>query len=182
MNSLQVRWLVLTAVVPLVLGGVLSALVERPGYLLVLAWGPLVLVLAVAVVELVLARRVRAFVQEPRKKPINPLLAARIAVFAQTVAVFGAMLLGWSLGVMLHELRLLQVRSLTSGTVLIAANVVLGVLALVAGLVAESWCRRPPEDDEDGDAQYPGSTWQKADAAQGEGGYARTRGEQERRS
>lgn len=101
------------------------------------ALGPL----AVAVVVLVLARDVR-------RRRLAPLVAARVAVLAKASAYGGALLVGWYAA---QAIELLT--QLTAGrrTPLIVAGVsALACAALAAaGLVAQRWCRLPPDDSDD---------------------------------
>ena len=78
---------------------------------------------------------------------MDPLVAARVAVLAKASAYAGGMLTGWYVA---QAVALLT--QLTSGRrdrLIVAAVTALACAGLaVAGLVAQRWCRLPPDDDE----------------------------------
>ncbi len=80
------------------------------------------------------------------KRRVDPFYATRVVLIAKASAVAGAILGGAGVG-MLVELLSRPVSAVSSvwGAV---AMLVAAVLVLVAGLLAESWCTVPPEDDE----------------------------------
>lgn len=175
MTPLRYRWLALVAALALAAGGVASGLwPDLRRVVFTVPWPTLVLSVVFALVCLVLGWRVRAYIKDPRRRPINAVFASRIAVLAQTCAVYGAILFGWAGGVLLYDLSLLRFRSGTDNLLLTLANVVVGVGVCIAGCVAESWCKRPPEDPEDPrDAAERRS--RRNEFPKGEGGYARNR-------
>lgn len=82
---------------------------------------------------------------------LSPQRARGALVAAQAAALGGGALVGWYLAIALLHLPNVDVVSVR-GLVLraVVSAVAAGVLA-VAGLVAQAWCRLPPdEDDEDG--------------------------------
>ncbi|WP_030013716.1 MULTISPECIES: DUF3180 domain-containing protein [Micrococcales] len=179
MKPLRYRWLALIAAVALAAGGVVSGLwPDLRRVVFTVPWPTLALSTLLAVVCLVLAWRVRAYIKDPRRRPINAVFASRIAVLAQTCAVYGAILFGWAGGVLLYDLSLLRFRSGTENLFLTLANVGVGVGVCIAGCVAETWCKRPPEGPEDpkdsGDAAERRP--RRNEFPEGEGGYARNRG------
>ncbi|WP_129660319.1 DUF3180 domain-containing protein [Rothia halotolerans] len=175
MKPLKVRWLVLVGALGLALGAVANSVWDG-GAPLVLPWFSLLVSVFLGAAALVLAWRVRAHIREPRKRRIDPILASRIVVFAQACAVYGALLTGWGLGALAHELTLVQYRGATSSLLLIVLNGAVGLAVGVAGAVAESWCKRPPEDPGEADDPYaPQHPRGDRDAPEGEGGYARDR-------
>lgn len=108
----------------------------------------------VAAVVLVLGREVRRSVRGERRPPINPLAAARVAVLAKAAVYGGAVLAGWyaALGI-----DVLDDPTGVRRERLVAAGLAAGAAALLvgAGLLAQRWCRLPPDDDpaaRDGDA------------------------------
>lgn len=173
MRPLRPRWLALIWTAGLVGALLLSLLV--PGGLLVLPWITLAALIVLAVAVLVLARRVRAHVRDPRGRRVDPLLAARTAVLAQTCAVFGALAAGWAAGLLVRELSLLRWRSATEDLPLIIADLVVGALVCAAGCVAEAWCKRPPDDTDEGTPHADPRRARRRDIPEGEGGYARDR-------
>jgi len=86
----------------------------------------------------------------PGSGPVEPLLAARLAVLAQASAYVGAVLAGCWAGVLLHTVpaldRLTAARGDTATAVL---GVVLAVALTVAALRLEHVCKLPLDDDDD---------------------------------
>ena len=108
-----------------------------------------VAVLVVAAVVLVLGWEVRRSVRGERTPPVNPLAAARVAVLAKAVVYGGAVLAGWyaALGLAaLDDAAGVRRERLISAGISTAACAVL----VVAGLLAQRWCRLPPDDDPEG--------------------------------
>jgi len=116
------------------------------GRLLPLPWFTAVALAVVAVVVAVLGWEVRRGVRGERRSPLDPLAAARVVVLAKAAVYGGAVLAGWYAG---QGLVLLSSpagarsgRLLAAGVTALAA----GLLA-VAGLLAQRWCRLPPDDE-----------------------------------
>lgn len=111
----------------------------------------------IAVIVVVLALPVRRATRGARnagdgnsrpaqKRRVDPFYATRVVLIAKASAVTGAILAGAGVGVLVELLtRPVSAASTIWGA---AAMLVAAVLVLVAGLVAESWCTVPPEDDE----------------------------------
>jgi len=110
----------------------------------------------IAVIVVVLALPVRRATRGSRssdsgrrpaqKRRVDPFYATRVVLIAKASAVAGAILAGAGVGVLVELLtRPVSAASTVWGAV---AMLVAAVLVLVAGLVAESWCTVPPEDDE----------------------------------
>lgn len=110
-----------------------------------------VAILVVAAVVLVLGWEVRRSVRGERTPPMNPLAAARVAVLAKATVYGGAVLTGWyaALGLSLLDdaTGVRRERLLASAAAAVASALLAG-----AGLLAQRWCRLPP-DDEDRDAR-----------------------------
>jgi hypothetical protein len=87
---------------------------------------------------------------------VNPFTAARIVVLAQAVALSGALVGGFGLG-LFGYLTVVSNAPLGSITWSTLATTVGGIALLVGGLVAERMCRVPPEDDDDRDDDRPGT-------------------------
>ncbi|MGL4177631.1 MAG: DUF3180 domain-containing protein [Dermatophilaceae bacterium] len=127
---------------------VVFALLIRDGSLVPVppvAAGALLLLIAAAV--LALARQVRRHTRGGTW--IEPLRAARTVVLAQAAALTGAAAVGWytgQLAVVAGDLSLLANRDrlLPLGLHLVAAS-----LLVVAGLVAQHWCRVDRDDNDD---------------------------------
>lgn len=174
MKPLKIRWLALLGALGLALGAVVNSV--WGGGALVLPWFSLLISAFLGAAALVLGWRVRAHIREPRTRRIDPILASRIVVFAQACAVYGALLAGWGIGALLHELTLMQYRGATSTLPLAALNGAVGLAVGAAGVLAESWCKRPPEDPGESEDPYsPQHPRGDRDAPEGEGGYARDR-------
>ncbi len=107
------------------------------------AAGALVVVSAVV---LVLGREVRRSVRGERRPPVHPLAAARVAVLAKAAVYGGAVLGGWYVALCLAALDdapgLRRERLLAAAVSAAAAAVLVG-----SGLLAQRWCRLPPDDD-----------------------------------
>ena len=105
----------------------------------------------VAAVVVVLGWEVRRSVRGERTPRINPLAAARIAVLAKAAVYGGAVLTGWytalGLSVLDDATGVRRERLLAAAAAAVASAVLVG-----AGLLAQRWCRLPP-DDEDPDAR-----------------------------
>jgi hypothetical protein len=127
---------------------------DHGGRLPPLPWFAAVAIAVVAVVVLVLGWEVRRSVGGERATPVDPLAAARVVVLAKAAVYGGAVLVGWYGG---QALVLLSDVSITrGGRLAVAAGTSLAAAVLaVAGLLAQRWCRIPP-DDEDHGAVPPG--------------------------
>jgi uncharacterized membrane protein len=104
----------------------------------------------IAVVVVVLALPVRRATRkrdpkEPRR-PVDPFYATRVVLIAKASAVAGALLGGAALGLVVE--LLIRPVSVVSSVWAGVAMLVGSILLLVAGLLAESWCALPPDDDE----------------------------------
>jgi len=111
-------------------------------------WTAAVAVVLLAVAVLVSGLEVRRWVAGRRERPMDPLVAARIAVLAKAAAYAGAALAGWYLAQavvvvpdVVGERRTRLVVALLSAAAAAALSAV--------GMVVQTWCRRPPRDDED---------------------------------
>ncbi|MFC4556212.1 DUF3180 family protein [Georgenia faecalis] len=146
----RTRWqhLVVTAVVAGLLSyAVLSMLLMRglspipvPGTM----WAGLAVV---AVAVLLLGRSVRRFTE---RKPtrMDALRAARVAVLAKASSAAGAALAGYFAAHVLAALANLGAPMLTTHAWWAGAAGLASLALVVVGLVVESWCRIPPDDDE----------------------------------
>ncbi|PIE26390.1 MAG: hypothetical protein CSA58_09825 [Micrococcales bacterium] len=114
----------------------------------------ILLLLGIAVAVLVAAWPVRQWQKGVRSKSFSPLRAARAAVLAKAASHSGAGLAGWYAGQALLLLPDLGIASRRSAALELGGGVLVAVVVIIAGLVAERWCRLS-EDDEDSD-QDPG--------------------------
>lgn len=100
---------------------------------------------ALALAVVAAGRPVRRWVQGRRSRPLDPLVAARIAVFAKAAVYGGAALGGWyaaQASLLLHDLVGERRTRLVIALSALAAAIALSV----AGLVVQRWCRVPPDD------------------------------------
>ncbi|WP_421083623.1 DUF3180 domain-containing protein [Rothia nasimurium] len=150
--SLRNRALALVFGVGVASGALLNLLsVQAGGPELSLPALILLAALILAVLALYFARQVSRFSRvDTRAKAgsMNPLLAARVAVFAQALALTGALIAGWQLALVVYQVGLLASRSATAPLVESLLALVGGLIMLVAGIIAENWCKIPPGDDE----------------------------------
>lgn len=112
-------------------------------------WLAGLLLVGMAVAILLAGRLVRRAVRGIR--PIEPLRAARILVLAQACALTGAVVTGWNLALATVLLPDLDAGSVAARAVLCVALAACGVFLSAAGLLAQSACRLPPEDDPERD-------------------------------
>lgn len=80
---------------------------------------------------------------------ITPLRAARTLVLGQAGALTGSVLVGWYVANVLVLLPDADVESQLARIWAFAVHAVIALLLAVAGMVAQSWCRLRPRDDED---------------------------------
>lgn len=133
---------VLVAVAVLVLAYPLLRLWVSSGHLLpVGAWSGVVLLLFMAVGVYCAGLPVRRMLRGTARMPIDPLRALRTLVLAQSGALTGAAVVGWSLAQVLVLLPNLDVPSVRSQAVVTSAHALAGVLLAVAGLLAQRMCR-----------------------------------------
>lgn len=101
----------------------------------------------VAVLVLVAAWPVRRAVRAEKKRPIDPLVAARVVILAKASSLTGAVIVGVGVGALVFFIT----RSVVAGAPMwMSVTVIAGAGALLAaGLIAESWCTLPPEDPEE---------------------------------
>ncbi|MDO5749731.1 MAG: DUF3180 domain-containing protein [Rothia sp. (in: high G+C Gram-positive bacteria)] len=78
---------------------------------------------------------------------MTALSATRVLAFAQCSIMTGAVLTGAMLGILAFHLTLLAERGALGGLWIGALNALAAVILTVAGLVAQRWCKLPPEED-----------------------------------
>lgn len=147
------RWqllVVLAAVVTVVVVAGLTVWESVGGGPLPTPWTALVAMVVIAVAVLVVAWPVRRWNAGVRDRRFDPLRAARAAVLAKASSHCGALLVGWYAGQALVVVGDLGIeprrdRFVGSVTALVAA-----VGVVVAGHVAERWCRLPEDHDGEG--------------------------------
>ncbi|MBN9140571.1 MAG: DUF3180 family protein [Micrococcales bacterium] len=111
----------------------------------------------IAVVVIVLALPVRRATRGPARegapRRVDPFYATRVVLISKASAVAGALLGGAALGFVVE--LLIRPVNMASSVWAAAAMLVGGILLMVAGLLAESWCALPPDDDEHPQASGP---------------------------
>ncbi|PPF53158.1 DUF3180 domain-containing protein [Clavibacter michiganensis] len=104
--------------------------------------------LIVGIVLLALARPIRRSTLGRTPGRVDPFRATRVVLLAKASALAGALLTGITGGVLAFVLAR-PVLPGASSVGLAVAGTVGAVVLLVAGLVAEHWCRVPPDDRDD---------------------------------
>lgn len=149
MNASRPRHLLAAAGVGAVLGFVVAKVFERSGgSALPVPWTALVLMLGIAVAVLVVAWPVRRWTRGRRDPSFDALRAARAAVLAKAASHSGAALIGWFAGQGLAVAGDLAIEPRRDRFTVALVAVLLAAAVTGAGLVAERWCRRPPDPDE----------------------------------
>ena len=118
-------------------------------------WTAAVAIALLAGAVLVSGLEVRRWIAGRRERRLDPLVAARIAVLAKAASYAGGALAGWYLAQAAVVLPDLVGERRTRLLVALLSAVAAGALA-VAGLVVQTWCRRPPRDDDDRESE-PGA-------------------------
>jgi hypothetical protein len=104
---------------------------------------------AIAVSVLALAWPVRQWNRGRRDRALDPLRAARAAVLAKAASHCGALVSGWYLGQALVLVSDLAIEPRKDRFVLAVVAVLAALVVVVAGLVAEHWCRLPEDKSDD---------------------------------
>ena len=112
-----------------------------------LPWTVVLGTFALAAAVLAAGWEVRRAVRGRSRRPVEPLSAARAAVLAKAGAYGGAVLTGWYVAQGLVLLPDLVGERRTRFVVAVLATVAAVALA-AAGLVAQRWCRVPPQGRE----------------------------------
>lgn len=149
---LRSRALALTLAAGVLAGSLVNLLsVKAGGRELSLPALSLLAFLVVASLALYWGRQVAQYSRvETRSKAANmtPLFAARVAVFAQAMALTGSLVAGWQLAILGYQLGVLDARATWLPLVDTLCALAGGVILLVCGIVVENWCKIPPDDDE----------------------------------
>jgi hypothetical protein len=110
---------------------------------------PTTLALALAVIgilDIFLALPIRRAMRDRHRPRVDPFYATRVAVLAKASSISGSLIAGAALGILVF----LSSRSvLAVGSIWMAVATLVGaVVLLVAGLIAESFCSIPPDDED----------------------------------
>lgn len=157
MRSLKIRVLILVFVLTLAAGAILNGISVGAG-------GPVLqpplllffISLVIAGITLFFGLEVRKYSNRQRRKDaklMDPLLAARTAVFAQACAYTGAVMAGWSTALLVFQIPLFAARQLWAPLLEAGANLLGGLVMVIVGLIVEAWCKIPPEDGADTGSQ-----------------------------
>lgn len=140
--------LVLFAVIGVVGGFFLDAGLAAAGEAIVMPPYSLAIVLLVLAVIVVLAALpVRRAVRDRMHNRVDPFYAMRVVVLAKAAGLTGSLLGGGGLGILIYLVGRSSVPG-GVGSVLMAAAMTAGAVALlVGGLVAERMCTIPPDDE-----------------------------------
>ncbi|GAB3536821.1 hypothetical protein GCM10027403_18890 [Arthrobacter tecti] len=162
MGSIRFGWLVFIALVAGAAGWLVNWGATRNGFPTPsLPLSSLLTIAAVIAVTLIFGLRVRRWRNGNAKRRLDPLLAARTVVLAQATAYAGALSTGWHVGILADQLTWVNLTGnfgpIWGSVALIAA----GIAMIVVGLVVESFCKLPPDDDagadesrESGEGEY----------------------------
>lgn len=105
----------------------------------------LVIAIAVLLVALPVRRSVRAKGDAARRRLVDPFYAMRALMLAKASSILGAFTLGMGLSLVGYAFS--RTGDVETPAFWPSVLLAVGALAmLVAGLIAESWCRIPPED------------------------------------
>lgn len=139
---------VLFGLVGVVVGFVLEVALAAAGQPVMIPPYTLAITLvAAAVIVVVLAVPIRRAIRGTSATRINPFRAMRVVVLARASSLAGALIAGFSVGVLVFLLTrpvVADAGSLLPGIVAALGGIVL----LTAGLVAERLCTLPPDDPE----------------------------------
>lgn len=154
MNQLRARALILCASVSLAAGAVLNGIsVSAGGAELMLPGATVILALIISGLVLFFADQVakyRDLSQRAKVPNMTPLFAARVAIFAQSCALSGAIIVGWHLALLAFEVMLYSQRGTFLPVITAGLGLVTGGILLGSGLWAENMCKIPPGDSNDG--------------------------------
>ncbi|MDE9364940.1 DUF3180 domain-containing protein [Luteipulveratus sp. YIM 133132] len=112
------------------------------------SWFAVAIILLMASAILAAAREIRRYVKGDSKFVLTPQRARRTVVGSQATIIGGGAAAGWYLAQAFVHLPNADVDSVRSALVLAAVLFVASAGLAVAGLVAQSWCKNPPEDED----------------------------------
>jgi hypothetical protein len=144
---------IVTPVLLALIGGIGGGFLEtalaasgRPIVLLPLTLG--LALLATGVMVVLLALPIRRLTRGKASHPIDPFYSTRVLVLAKASALGGSLVAGFGAGVLVYLLSRLAVPGVGSvGQTVVTLVGAAGLL--VGGLIAESMCTIPPNDDDD---------------------------------
>lgn len=133
------------------LGWLVLRALHRDGNGPVVTWLVVPVLLALCTVVLVTGWQVRQYQREERKH-LDMLRASRTVALAKAASLTGAVLCGWYLAHILLRAPDLGVATVRESLISTAVATVLGGALSGCGLLAEHWCKLPPDS---GDGQDP---------------------------
>ena len=122
------------------------------------SWFAVAIIVLMAVAILVAAREIQRYVKGESTVVPTPQRARRTLVGAQATIVGGGAAAGWYLAQAFVHLPNADVDSIRSALIRASVLFVVSAGLSVAGLVAQAWCKNPPEDDDADRDRLPGTT------------------------
>jgi MFS family permease len=148
MQRTKVTSLLLVAVATTAIGWLVVVGLERRGvYLPHVPWIVDVALVGLAGGVFWAGWAVRSYLKG-RRPSLDPLRAARTLVLAKAAALTGSLLAGWYLSQVVAVLGDLAIEARRDRAIAAGVAALCAVVLAVVGLVAESFCRIPPEDSE----------------------------------
>ncbi|GGB27124.1 hypothetical protein GCM10011492_16790 [Flexivirga endophytica] len=114
-----------------------------------MSWFLLVTMVLLSIAVLAAGWEVRSYLQGTSVRPPSPQKARRALVAAQAAVLAGAIFAGWFGAFALIELGRLDASSALSRMIQAIVLCVASIGAVVVGLVVQSWCRIPKDQDDD---------------------------------
>lgn len=114
---------------------------------LALPWSIPIVLVVLAIVVVILSLPIRAQMKGKRKARVDPFHALRVLALARACIITGAVCMGLGLGTALY-LYLLPAGQGGGETSSAFGTLVGGAIAVTGGIIAEQFCKLPPEDDE----------------------------------
>lgn len=150
-DGLRVRTAVLGGGIVLVLSYVLLRFLADRGHALPQhSWMTLAVLAVAGAAVLSLAWPIRSYLHGDTRQPPSPQLARGVLVAARSCALAGGAIAGFYAAEVLVRLPNAEIPSQQAAMWLGLVLTLGSVLLAVAGFVAQSWCRIPPEDDDEG--------------------------------
>ncbi len=156
MQRTRLRTLLLLAVGTAAVGWLVLRVLARRGHDVPAVPWPMVAVLVLlALVVFVMGWQVRQYLRG-NNPALDPVRAARTAVLAKAACYAGALLTGWYAAQVLLVIDMLQIEAQRARAGAAALAALGAVVLVVAGLLAEWFCRIPPPDDDSSEAARRG--------------------------
>lgn len=148
-EGLRVRTSMLGGGIVLVLSYVLLRVLADRGHALPQhSWMTLAVLVVVGAAVLSLAWPIRSYLKGDTRQPPSPQFARGVLVAARSCALAGGVIAGFYAAEVLVRLPNVEIPSQQSAMWLGFVLALASALLAVAGFVAQSWCRIPPEDED----------------------------------